>query len=40
MPESAWLPSDRISHFIDTKGALDTVDEVGSEVHADASDSR
>lgn len=31
MPESAWLPSDRISHFIDSKGAVDTVEEVSSE---------
>lgn len=32
MPESAWLPSNRISHFVDTKGerAQETVDEVGS----------
>lgn len=28
MPESAWLPSDRITHFIDTKGAVETVEEV------------
>ena len=30
-PESAWLPIDRISHFIDSKGAAtETVEEVGS----------
>lgn len=29
MPESAWLPRDRISHFIDSKGAVETVQEVG-----------
>lgn len=28
MPESAWLPRDRISHFIDSKGAAATVQEV------------
>lgn len=28
MPESAWLPSNRISHFIDSKGAVATVEEV------------
>lgn len=28
MPESAWLPSDRITHFIDSKGAVETVEEV------------
>ncbi|CAG7983291.1 unnamed protein product [Penicillium olsonii] len=31
MPESAWLPRDRISHFIDSKGAVETVEEVNSE---------
>jgi hypothetical protein len=31
MPESAWLPRERISHFIDSKGAVEeTVDEVNS----------
>lgn len=32
MPEEAWLPRNRISHFIDTKGVLvqETVDEIGS----------
>lgn len=40
MPESAWLPSDRISHFIDSKGAVETVEEVGSSEHAEANDSR
>ena len=33
MPEEAWLPRNRISHFIDTKGVVDvheTVDEVGA----------
>jgi hypothetical protein len=40
MPESAWLPSDRISHFIDSKGAVETVEEVGSSSHTEASDSR
>ena len=31
MPESAWLPRNRITHFIDSKGAADvseTVEEV------------
>lgn len=29
MPEEAWLPSNRISHFIDSKGAVsETVEEV------------
>ncbi|KAJ5470258.1 hypothetical protein N7530_007615 [Penicillium desertorum] len=31
MPESAWLPRDRITHFIDSKGAVETVDEVSSD---------
>ncbi|KAH2385219.1 hypothetical protein KXV31_003463 [Aspergillus fumigatus] len=31
MPEDAWLPRNRISHFIDSKGAVsETVEEVGS----------
>lgn len=32
MPEEAWLPRNRISHFIDTKGinVHETVDEVGA----------
>lgn len=30
MPESAWLPNDRITQFIDSKGAIETVEEVGS----------
>jgi len=31
MPESAWLPRNRITHFIDSKGAVEeTVDEVSS----------
>ncbi|PKY03821.1 amino acid transporter [Aspergillus campestris IBT 28561] len=29
MPEEAWLPRNRISHFIDSKGASTTVEEVG-----------
>lgn len=28
MPESAWLPRNRISHFIDSKGAVETVEEI------------
>lgn len=28
MPEEAWLPRNRISHFIDSKGAQATVEEV------------
>lgn len=34
MPEGAWLPRDRITHFIDSKGATETVEEVGSSEHA------
>lgn len=30
MPESAWLPANRIAHFIESKGAVETVEEVGS----------
>lgn len=30
MPESAWLPNERITHFIDSKGATGTVEEVES----------
>ncbi|KAJ5737669.1 Thiamine transporter thi9 [Penicillium malachiteum] len=33
MPENAWLPNERITHFIDSKGAVETVEEV--EVHTD-----
>lgn len=29
MPEEAWLPRNRISHFVDSKGASTTVEEVG-----------
>ncbi|CAG8316576.1 unnamed protein product [Penicillium nalgiovense] len=39
MPESAWLPSDRITHFIDSKGAVETVDEVSSD-HGESSTGR
>ncbi|KAJ5222058.1 Thiamine transporter thi9 [Penicillium citrinum] len=28
MPESAWLPRNRITHFIDSKGAVETVEEI------------
>jgi hypothetical protein len=38
MPESAWLPRDRIAHFIDSKGAVEeTVDEVSSTDHGETS---
>ncbi|KAJ5518132.1 Amino acid/polyamine transporter I [Penicillium expansum] len=40
MPESAWLPSDRITHFIDSKGATETVEEVGSTSHGESSTDR
>lgn len=41
MPESAWLPSNRITHFIDSKGAVETVEEVPPAYsEAEASDSR
>jgi hypothetical protein len=39
MPESAWLPRDRITHFIDSKGAVETVDEVSSD-HGESSTGR
>jgi amino acid transporter len=36
MPEDAWLPRNRISHFIDSKGAVsETVEEVGSSRRAE-----
>lgn len=40
MPESAWLPRERITHFIDSKGASETVQEVdqpnqGGPSHSD-----
>ena len=35
MPESAWLPRDRISHFIDSKGAAATVEEVAQSEHGE-----
>lgn len=40
MPENAWLPNDRITHFIDTKGAVETVEEFdqpaeGASTHRD-----
>ncbi|KAJ5894913.1 Amino acid/polyamine transporter I [Penicillium taxi] len=28
MPENAWLPNERLTHFIDTKGAAESVQEV------------
>lgn len=28
MPEDAWLPRNRISHFIDSKGVTETIEEV------------
>ncbi|KAJ5620990.1 hypothetical protein N7510_004974 [Penicillium lagena] len=31
MPEDAWLPRDRIAHFVDSKGAAETVEEVGEQ---------
>jgi hypothetical protein len=37
MPESAWLPSARLAHFIDSKGAVETVEEVGSTDHGEPS---
>lgn len=38
MPESAWLPSNRISHFIDSKGAhTETVEEVNDLDHGEPS---
>lgn len=40
MPESAWLPRDRITHFIDSKGAVETVDEVSSTDHDESSTGR
>lgn len=30
MPEEKWLPRTRISHFVDSKGVVETVEEVGS----------
>lgn len=40
MPESAWLPQDRITHFIDTKGATETVEELGSTDHGESNTGR
>lgn len=40
MPESAWLPRDRISHFIDSKGAAATVEEVRQSDHDETTQSR
>lgn len=37
MPESAWLPRNRITHFIDSKGAVETVEEVGHSGHGETS---
>lgn len=37
MPESAWLPRDRITHFIDSKGAVETVEEVDRSDRDEAS---
>lgn len=35
MPEDAWLPRNRISHFLDSKGTVsETVEEVGSSRRA------
>jgi hypothetical protein len=38
MPESAWLPRNRITHFIDSKGAgtvTETVEEVSPSAQND-----
>lgn len=40
MPESAWLPRNRISHFIDSKGAVETVEEIRPSENSETSDSR
>jgi hypothetical protein len=40
MPENAWLPNERITHFIDSKGAAETVQEVDTSAQAEASDRR
>lgn len=42
MPESAWLPNDRITHFIDSKGAVETVEEVDAPAseHGEPSNTR
>ena len=31
MPEENWLPRNRISHFVESKGAVETVREVGAD---------
>lgn len=40
MPESAWLPRNRITHFIDSKGAVETVEELDASVEDEASHAR
>jgi hypothetical protein len=40
MPESAWLPRERITHFIDSKGATETVEEVSSTDNGESSTGR
>ena len=40
MPENAWLPNERITHFIDSKGAVETVEEVSASDRGEPSHSR
>ncbi|KAK9238090.1 hypothetical protein V1525DRAFT_401968 [Lipomyces kononenkoae] len=40
MPESAWLPSGRIAHFLDSKGAVEMEDEVHLANRGEPSETR
>lgn len=40
MPESAWLPNERITHFIDSKGAVETVEEVENSNETEPTNTR
>lgn len=38
IPEEKWLPRNRISHFIDTKGVTTTVEDVSPSAEYDEND--
>lgn len=40
MPEDRWLPRNRISHFIDSKGVAEVVEEVDRESEDKSESSR
>lgn len=38
VPEDKWLPANRISHFIDSKGVTTTIEDVSSSAEYDEHD--